>query len=293
MHSNRCRGLALACVASMALTACCAQNNHAQSSQSGASGTRDASPAHAGAQKQPVNTQPSPSAGIHIDKKHYKIDIDFPNLGNDAQPLQQAIHQQADTARLGFLASLPDFDNTPGFENRQLFLLINFKTASKTARFISVHGNGGQAMGGAHPLPVEMTWVYDRKSHQVITLSDLFAKPDAALQALSGYARQILNARAQASQPDSPETTPQARRQRLANLGQMITAGTQPTTANFSAFVIIAGEHDKARGIQLIFSPYQVGPYAAGTQTVNVPASLFVQFLKPQYRRAFVDQPAS
>jgi hypothetical protein len=70
---------------------------------------------------------------------------------------------------------------------------------------------------------------------------------------------------------------------------QMLGTGTKPTSVNYSVFVVRAGTAPDAAspGLTLVFPPYQVAAYVYGTQTVDVPASVFVKFLKPGYAGAF------
>ncbi len=49
----------------------------------------------------------------------------------------------------------------------------------------------------------------------------------------------------------------------------MINDGTAPTEANFQNFIVTDS------GVTFIFDPYQVAPYSSGTQTVEVPLSVF------------------
>lgn len=40
-------------------------------------------------------------------------------------------------------------------------------------------------------------------------------------------------------------------------------------------------------GLRFVFAPYQVGPYSDGTQTVEVPASVLLLHVAPEYRGLF------
>ena len=39
--------------------------------------------------------------------------------------------------------------------------------------------------------------------------------------------------------------------------------------------------------VRFVFPPYQVGPYADGTQTVDVPASVLLPHVAPEYAGLF------
>jgi len=67
----------------------------------------------------------------------------------------------------------------------------------------------------------------------------------------------------------------------------MIEEGTEPDPANFDQFEPIAGPGGKLAGLRFVFPPYQVGPYSAGTVSVDVPAAILVPHVAPAYRELF------
>lgn len=107
--------------------------------------------------------------------------------------------------------------------------------------------------GGAHPNTGYISFVYDEAGKQ-IELSDLFKSDAAYLQRLSEISRQQLATREFAA-------------------ADMIAFGTEPTPENFSTFFITDA------GLVLVFSPYQVAPYAAGEQLVTIPWAQLVDLL--------------
>jgi hypothetical protein len=70
----------------------------------------------------------------------------------------------------------------------------------------------------------------------------------------------------------------------------MIEEGTAPDPANFDQFEPIPGDAGRLAGLRFVFPPYQVGPYAAGTQSVDVPAALLRPLVAPAYRDLFEAQ---
>lgn len=243
----------------------------------------------------PVIAAPPASAGTaglpgdHAATKHYKIAITLPTLPADEQPLANALRTTADQAKREFLQALPDSTEMPEFANRQFQLLLDFKIAADTPGFTSVRETGMQDTGGAHPIPVQAAFVFDRKAGKLITLDDLFADPDAARKALANFAHDTLLKKFMADAPKPGDGSPAAIREWKSNMVQMLNDGTQPTSVNYSVFVVRAGaaSADPSPGLSLIFPPYQVAPYVYGTQTVAVPASRFAPFLKPGYRGDF------
>ncbi|HET9819364.1 MAG TPA: RsiV family protein [Rhodanobacteraceae bacterium] len=280
--------LLVTAVAALALGACSQSPAPAPSGPAGA--------ASAAGTSAPVIAAPPASPGTaglpgdHAETKHYKIAITLPNLPANEQPLADALRTTADNAKREFVQALPDPEQLPEFADRQFELLLDFKIAAHTPTFTSVRETGMQATGGAHPIPVEAAFVFDRKAGKLIALDGLFADADAARTALANFAHDTLLTKFTADAPKPGDgSSPDAIREWKSNMVQMLNEGTKPTTVNYSIFVVRAGAAEEAPspGLTLVFPPYQVAPYVYGTQTVDVPASVFARFLKPGYRGAF------
>jgi hypothetical protein len=279
----------IATLAVIALTAC--QQQAGSDASSGPAATASAASAST-----PVIPPPAPATastaglpGDHATTRHYKIAIDLPSLPPNEKPLADALRATADHAKRDFLDALPDPEQMPEFAGRQFEMQLDFKVAANTPAFTSVRETGMQDTGGAHPIPVEAAFVFDRKAGKLITLDDLFADPDAARTALANFAHDTLLKKFMANAPKPGEGSPEAIRDWKTNMTQMLGDGTKPTSVNYSVFVVRAGSAPDAAspGIALIFPPYQVAAYVYGTQTVDVPASVFAKFLKPGYAGAF------
>jgi hypothetical protein len=248
-----------------------------------------------GSSTAPVIAAPPASAGTtslpgdHATTAQYKIAISIPSLPATAKPLADALRATADDAKRQFLQALPDPDEHSSSPHRQLELHLEFTVAARTAAFTSVREIGNVDTGGAHPAPVEGSFVFDHGANRVITLADLFTQPDGARKALADFAHATLAKRLLANAPAPSDASRAANREWKTNMQQMLDYGTQPTSVNFALFVVRAGASNAAAspGLTLVFPPYQVAPYSAGTQTVDVPASVFAAFLKPIYRSDF------
>lgn len=273
--------------ATLALAACQQQPATTPAPTPPASASAPVIPAPATAPAPPASTAPVP--GDHAATKHYKIAINLPALPSDAKPLTDAMRTTADNAKRDFVQALPDPQTLPEFANRQFELLLDFKLAAQTPAFISVRESGSSDTGGAHPNPVQATFVFDRKAGKLITLDDLFADPDAARKAMANFAHDRLLKKFMTDAPKPGEGSPDAIRAWKANMLQMLDGGTKPTTVNYSVFVVQAGANQNAPspGLTLIFPPYQVAAYVYGTQTVEVPPAIFAKFLKPAYQGDF------
>ena len=112
--------------------------------------------------------------------------------------------------------------------------------------------------GGAHGNTFFKTFTFNTHSGTLLTLSDIFT--GNYLEKLSALAGQTL----------------------AQNLGQFATAsaikdGTAPEAKNFSNWFF-----DNADFV-LLFPPYQVAAYAAGPQTVRIPAAGLQGYLRKSY----------
>ncbi len=235
----------------------------------------------------PASTAPLPADNVST--PHYKIAISLPALPASAASLAAAMRTTADNAKREFLQGLPDPGQVPAMAGRQFALVLDFKVVAATQAFISVRETGMQDTGGAHPIPIQASFVYDRKHQRQIALDDLFAQPDAARKALANFAHDALLKKFMAHAPKAGEGSPAALREWKSSMLQMLDGGTRPTSVNYSVFVVRAGATADAAspGLTLIFPPYQVAPYVNGTQTVDVPASVFARFLAAGYQGDF------
>lgn len=238
----------------------------------------------------PTGTSSGKLPSDHATTRHYKISVTLPTLPAEERPLADALRTTADNAKREFLKALPDPRQFPEFADRRFELRLKFEVAAHTPAFTSVRETGMQDTGGAHPIPVEAAFVFDRHAGKLVTLDDLFAQPGAARKALANFAHDTLLKRLMANAPKPGDgSSPEAIRGWKSSMVQMLNRGTRPTTVNYSLFVVRAGEDENARspGIDLVFPPYQVAPYVYGTQTVAVPAEVFAKLLKPRYEKAF------
>ena len=116
---------------------------------------------------------------------------------------------------------------------------------------------------GAHPNGYYRTFTFDKATGAELSLSDILS--GNYLQRLSEISRRELPAII-AEKSGAP-----------ANI-EYLESGTTPTPENFQNFAI------QANTLVLIFPPYQVGPYALGTQFVEIPLSEIADILNPTYR---------
>ena len=120
--------------------------------------------------------------------------------------------------------------------------------------------------GSAHPNTQTRILNYDMERHLLLQTGDLFASSTKALPFLSTYTREKLKTILLDQPKDIYDT------QGLK--------GTEPTTENFSVVGI------EKSGLLVVFTPYQVAPYARGTIQISVPTQDLLDELSPRVRAA-------
>lgn len=137
----------------------------------------------------------------------------------------------------------------------QLFpyeLTISNEVTYPSTRVASILWNVWSFTGGAHGQLDIVANNYDRSTGFPVLLEDLFVDPQLAVLQFSKTARSQL-----AEKDDAAEDG--------AGLpDEMLLAGTEPVEDNFKTFIVTPG------GIRIHFQPYQVAPWAAGPQSVEV-----------------------
>lgn len=162
-----------------------------------------------------------------------------------------------------------DFDNlTPedikimGFDQgRKQTLTINHLTAT-SPRSVSYLFNIYRDTLGAHGNTYYRTFTFDLSNGNQLALADLFVPGAPYLDTLSSISRGKL---------------PEIIENGLADIG-MIADGTRPEAKSFENFFL------DGNSLVLLFPPYAVAPYAAGSQTLAIPLTELKTILKPEYQ---------
>ncbi|WP_291358464.1 DUF3298 and DUF4163 domain-containing protein [Desulfovibrio sp.] len=115
-------------------------------------------------------------------------------------------------------------------------------------KVVSVIFNVYSYTGGAHGNLVITCRNYDLASGKRLDFADLFKDPEKALELMSAYARESLT---KSLGEESDE--------------EMIREGTAPELTNFGELALTPA------GVTIQFQPYQVGPWSAGPQQVEMP----------------------
>ncbi|MCH5277145.1 MAG: DUF3298 domain-containing protein [Desulfovibrionaceae bacterium] len=131
-------------------------------------------------------------------------------------------------------------------------LSISHDVTYPSSRVAAVLWNVWSFTGGAHGMLDIVAGNYDRGTGYPLLLEDLFLDPNLAVLQFSKVARRVL------SEPD------EGSEDGAGIPDEMLIAGTEPVEDNFRTFIVTPS------GIRLHFQPYQVAPWAAGPQVVEV-----------------------
>ena len=166
--------------------------------------------------------------------------------GSQTPPSGQAgvplLIQNLDISRLG-RAGMPDISVSYPSVGVSTYRVIRPSPAA-----LSVVFELWMDTGGVHPGLDVITLNYSLISEQRLSLVDVFEDTARALDVMSGYSRSVLAVRVGGGRVD-----------------QAIAAGTAPDPDNFANIALIPG------GVRVYFQPYQVAPWSAGTQIVDIP----------------------
>ncbi|MDO8407753.1 MAG: RsiV family protein [bacterium] len=190
--------------------------------------------------------------------QYYDIAANYPTT----TPLSAQASKTAVEAMQGWIIdTVSQFKSENGLnQGPKLSLQILYLIAS-SPHTVSYIFTTSEETGGAHPNVFFKTFTFDKQAGAELSLADLFAPGADYLGMLSKIARAKL-----------PALIGQYADQK------MITDGTTPETNNFQNFFV-----DNAT-LDILFEPYDVAPYAAGSQTLQIPLADLASILKSEYR---------
>lgn len=207
--------------------------------------------------------------------QYYDIEASYPGQ----TPLRDALGEDADAAALARMADFieetaGDFKQQGDFENLtpediEILGLSDTRKESLQIAYEELQGAATVSYAytlhldtlGAHPNTFYRTFTFDRATGEELEIDDLFVPRADYLTRLSAIAEFEL-ARSLGE---------------FANL-EYIRQGVAKDPINFQSFAI------EGEDLILIFPPYQVAPYAAGTQTVRIPLEQLAEILRPEYQ---------
>jgi len=214
----------------------------------------------------------------------YIIGISYPSSASNYPGLAAALIAYADEARAELMRAVRESADDPARPG-PYDLSLNFVELHASPQLVVVAADGSSYTGGAHGTPLVKRFVWLPQQGRMLTATELMAG-SRAWPALSAYAREQLHA-ALSMRVDADELPPAERAELVESATTMIDDGTAPMPSNFDQFEPVVGSDGRIQALRFVFPPYQVGPYAAGTQTVEVPAGIVLPHVAREYRALF------
>lgn len=232
----------------------------------------------------------SPAAAAPVELKdvveitpEYVIGISYPPSAAEYPALAAELKRYAEVARANLLEAVKS--RSAGGDTMLYDLSLSFTEILDTPELVAYAADGSSFTGGAHGSPLLARFVWLPQQGQPLAATDLI--PTASgWQAVAGYVREELHS-ALSQRVAADELAPGERAEVVKSAGRMIDEGTGPDPANFSQFEPVVNPAGKLTALRFVFAPYQVGPYADGTQTVEVPAAVLLPHVAPEYRHLF------
>ena len=198
----------------------------------------------------------------------YEITAQYPQINGTSNPNFEKFNQ---AVRAPVLKTVAEFkktmavtpDEPPPADSMHSDLTINYEIGLAQDDLVSVlFFVSSYYQGAAHPLSNSEVVNFDMKNGKVLKLSDLFKPGAKYLPVLSTYCVADLKKQSKDKQGLLDDTS--------------INSGAAASPKNYKSWTI------RKNGIGIEFDAYQVGPYAAGAQSVVVPYSNLKDLIKPE-----------
>jgi len=226
---------------------------------------------------------PAPLKDVIETNESYIVGISYPPMLDKYPGLAQAVTAYADAARAELMQAVAGFGNdkpTAPYE-----LSLSFEKVAETPGIVAVAADGSRYTGGAHGEPLVARFVWLPQQQKMLTAQELVPTVKG-WAAIGGFIREQLRTGVSV-RADADEMPPEERLQFVRNADKMIEEGTEPDVDNFSQFQPVVAADGQVTALRFVFAPYQVGPYADGTQTVDVPAAVLLPHVAPEYAGLF------
>lgn len=164
-------------------------------------------------------------------------------------------------------------------------LSLAFETLLETQDLVVVRAEGSRYTGGAHGQPLVARFVWLPGSGQMLTAQRLVPAA-SGWETISGYVVDQLRERV-ATRLSAEDMEPSQLQESLRSATRMIAEGAGPEAENFSQFEPVTDAAGHITALRFVFPPYQVGPYADGTQTADVPAAVLLPVVASEYAGLF------
>lgn len=215
--------------------------------------------------------------------ERYVIGISYPPAAKKYPRLAAQLKQYADAARAELIEAVEGLGNDK--PSAPYDLTLSFTELADTPQLVAIAADGSSYTGGAHGTPLIARFVWLPQQDKLLTAKELVPQA-AGWKPISDYVREQLHTKL-SERVDADELPPAERAEMIRDAGKMIDAGSEAEADNFAQFEPVLGADGKLTALRFVFPPYQVGPYADGTQAVEVPAGVLLPHVAPAYRGYF------
>ncbi|MCD7098747.1 DUF3298 and DUF4163 domain-containing protein [Stenotrophomonas sp. MMGLT7] len=232
-----------------------------------------------------VSDDPAELKDVIENTPSYVVGISYPPVAAKYPGLAQALHAYAEAARAELMQAVEGLGNdrpTAPYE-----LSLSFEQRLDTPSLVAVAADGSRYTGGAHGEPLVARFVWLPQQQRMLEARELITSADG-WRAVGGYAAAQLRAKVEA-RADSEQLSPEDRQALVSGSEKMIAEGTAADPDNFSQFEPVVDGAGRITALRFVFPPYQVGPYSDGTQWVEVPASVLLPHVAPDYAGLFAN----
>ena len=234
-----------------------------------------------------ASTQATPAIGplqdVAESTPRYVIGISYPKSVAKYPGLAAALQAYADAARKQLMEAVDGLGND--VPTAPYDLTLSFTELLDSPQLVAVAADGSSYTGGAHGAPLIARFVWLPQQQKLLTANDLV--PTAAgWQAISDFVREQLHT-ALSQRLDADKVDPADRTELSEGASKVIDEGTEPKPESFAQFEPVVDSSGRLAALRFVFPPYQVGSYADGTQTVEVPAEVLLPYVAPAYRGLF------
>lgn len=237
-----------------------------------------------------VDPDPPPPSGLEdvIEQTpDYVIGISYPRSVEAYPGLAAALRAYAESTRAQLRQAVDELEGRRASAPYELSL--SFTEQAVTAQWLAIAADGSLYTGGAHGRPLIARFVWWIPQARMLTAQALL--PEAAdWAAVSSHVRERLHTQLSERIGAEQAQDPVAHAESLRVAGRMIDEGTRPDPRNFAQFEPVPGPDGRLLALRFVFPPYQVGPYADGVQSVEVPARVLLPKVAAEYRSLFVDR---
>lgn len=199
---------------------------------------------------------------------HTSYDVEYPmvKLVNraDLAKSANAVIETFVTDRIDeFVHTAQEDSDTAIIDGPESSLMIRYTPTLLSPTIISIRFEVSEYWSGAaHPNSHTLMLNYDLETHTILGTEGLFASSTVALASIAELSKSSLYEQF----ADITEN----------EFREQVFPGITPTLENFRSIALTP------EGIMVIFDPYQVAPYARGTQSVRIPLAEVRELLTPR-----------